>query len=223
MSTSVSDRFEVVPMQARPRIGSPAPQFEAESTRGAIRLQDYRGSWLVLFSHPADFTPVCTTEFLALAELAPEFKKRGVELLGVSLDSVFSHIAWVRNIAENFGVTIPFPIIADPNQEVAALYEMIMTGESKTETIRSVFVIDPTGVLRAMLYYPVAVGRNTAEILRLIDALQIADRLGAAIPANWKPGDPVAMPAPKTLEAAANRAQTGHEYVDWYFCKRKLD
>jgi len=210
-------------MQVRPRIGSPAPQFEADSTRGAIRLQDYRGSWLVLFSHPADFTPVCTTEMLALAEMAPEFKKRGVELLGVSLDSVFSHIAWVRNIAENFGVTIPFPIIADPNQEVAALYEMMMPGESKTETIRSVFVIDPTSVLRAMLYYPVAVGRNTAEILRLIDALQIADRLGAAIPANWKPGDPVAMPAPKTVEAAAQRAQTGPEYVDWYFCKRKLD
>ena len=114
MSASGESRFEVVPMQTRPRIGSPAPQFEAESSAGAIRLQDYRGSWLVLFSHPADFTPVCTTELLAFAELAPEFKKRGVQLLGVSLDSIFSHIAWMRNIAENFGVTIPFPIIADP-------------------------------------------------------------------------------------------------------------
>jgi peroxiredoxin (alkyl hydroperoxide reductase subunit C) len=223
MNGSVNDRLEVVPLQARPRIGSPAPQFEADSTRGPVRLQDYRGSWLVLFSHPADFTPVCTTEFLALAELAPEFKKRGVELLGVSLDSVFSHIAWLRNIAENFGVTIPFPIIADPNQEVAGLYEMMMPGESKSETVRSVYVIDPTSVLRAMLFYPLTVGRNTAEILRLIDALQIADRLGAAVPANWKPGDPVAMPAPKTVEAAARRSKDGHEYVDWYFCKRRLD
>lgn len=223
MNGSSATQFEVLPMHVKPRIGSPAPPFEGESTAGAVRLQDYRGSWLVLFSHPADFTPVCTTELLALAEQAPEFKKRGVELLGVSLDSVFSHIAWMRNIAEHFGVTIPFPIIADPNQEVASRYEMIMPGESKTQTVRSVFVIDPTSVLRAMLFYPMAVGRNTAEILRLIDALQIADRLGAAVPANWNPGDPLVMPAPKTFDAAANLSPAGLGYVDWYFCKRKLD
>ena len=155
-------------MNTLPRLGQPAPAFEAETTQGTIRLEDFRGSWLILFSHPADFTPVCTTEFVAFAELAPELKKRNVELLGLSIDSTYSHIAWIRNIEQNFGVKVPFPVIADLNKQVASLYGMIMPGESKTETIRCVFVIDPNGTLRAMIYYALTTGRNMQEIRRLL-------------------------------------------------------
>jgi peroxiredoxin (alkyl hydroperoxide reductase subunit C) len=205
-----------------PRLGQPAPAFEAETTHGSISLEDFRGSWLILFSHPADFTPVCTTEFIAFAELAPELKKRHVELLGLSIDSTFSHIAWMRNIEQNFGIKIPFPVIADLNKEVATLYGMIMPGESKTETSRCVFVIDPNGVLRAMIYYPLTTGRNTQEILRLIDALQSTDKHGVATPANWHPGDKVIVPPPKTTEGAEERMKAGYECKDWYFCKKAL-
>ncbi len=158
-----------------PRLNEPAPAFEAVTTHGVIRLSDYEGSWLILFSHPADFTPVCTTEFVAFAELYPELQKRGVELLGLSIDSIYSHIAWVRNIEEKLGVRIPFPVIADLAREVAMRYGMIMPGESRTETSRCVFIIDPKGILRAMIYYPLSLGRNTHEILRVIEALQTAD------------------------------------------------
>jgi len=205
-----------------PRLGSPAPPFEAETTHGTIRLEDFKGGWLILFSHPADFTPVCTTEFLAFAQIAPELKRRHVELLGLSIDSVYSHIAWVRNIEEKFGVKIPFPIIADLNKEVATLYGMVMPGESKTETSRCVFVIDPNGILRAMIYYPLTTGRNMDEILRLIDALQTTDKHGVATPANWRPGDRVIVPPPKTTEGAEERTQAGYECTDWYFCKKVL-
>jgi len=205
-----------------PRLNEPAPAFEAVTTHGVIRLSDYEGSWLILFSHPADFTPVCTTEFIAFAEIYPELQKRGVELLGLSIDSVYSHIAWVRNIEEKTGVKIPFPIIADLNKEVASLYGMIMPGESKTETSRCVFVIDPKGILRAMIYYPLTTGRNMQEILRLIDALQTADAHKVATPANWKPGDKVIVPAPNTVEMAEERVKAGYECVDWYLCRRSL-
>lgn len=205
-----------------PRIGSPAPQFEAVTTQGTIKLEDFKGSWLVLFSHPADFTPVCTTEFVAFAEIYPELQKRKVELLGLSIDSVYSHIAWMRNIEERMKVKIPFPIIADLNKEVATLYGMIMPGESKTETSRCVFIIDPKGILRAMIYYPMALGRNMQEILRVIDGLQTADTHGVAVPANWKRGDKVIVPAPKTMEMAEERVGQGYECVDWYLCKKSL-
>jgi peroxiredoxin (alkyl hydroperoxide reductase subunit C) len=205
-----------------PRLNEPAPAFEAVTTHGVIRLSDYEGSWLILFSHPADFTPVCTTEFIAFAEIYPELQKRGVELLGLSIDSVYSHIAWVRNIEEKTGVKIPFPIIADLNKEVASLYGMIMPGESKTETSRCVFVIDPKGILRAMIYYPLTTGRNMQEILRLIDALQTSDAHKVATPANWKPGDKVIVPAPNTVEMAEERVKAGYECVDWYLCRRSL-
>jgi peroxiredoxin (alkyl hydroperoxide reductase subunit C) len=205
-----------------PRLGMPAPTFEAETTHGTIHLEDFKGSWLILFSHPADFTPVCTTEFVAFAEIAPELKKRNVELMGLSIDSTYSHIAWVRNIEQNFGVKIPFPVIADLNKEVAGLYGMIMPGESKTETSRCVFVIDPNGILRAMIYYPLTTGRNMQEILRLIDALQTTDKHGVATPANWRPGDKVIIPPPKTTEAAEERTKAGYECKDWYFCKKAL-
>ena len=206
-----------------PRLGAQAPAFQAETTHGTIRLEDFRGSWLILFSHPADFTPVCTTEFIAFAEIAPELRKRNVELLGLSIDSTYSHIAWVRNIEQHCGVKIPFPVIADLNKEVATLYGMIMPGESKTETSRCVFVIDPNQIVRAMIYYPLTTGRNMDEILRLIDALQTTDKHGVATPANWRPGDQVIVPPPRTIEAAAERTEMpGITCTDWYFSKKDL-
>ncbi len=205
-----------------PRLGMAAPAFEAITTHGKLRLEDFQGNWLVLFSHPADFTPVCTTEFLAFAAIAPQLRERGVELLGLSIDSPTSHIAWVRNIKEKFGIDIPFPIIADSNKEVAFLYGMIMPGESKTETSRCVFVIDPAGTIRAMIYYPLTTGRNTDEILRLIDALQTTDKHGVATPANWRPGDKVIVPPPSTMEEVEARLKAGFECTDWYFCKKSV-
>ena len=210
------------PNPSLPRLGLPAPPFQAETTHGTIRLADFAGSWLILFSHPADFTPVCTTELVAFAQIAPELRKRNVELLGLSIDSTYSHIAWVRAIEQHFKTTIPFPIIADLNKEIATLYGMIMPGESKTETSRCVFVIDPNGILRAMIYYPLTTGRNTDEILRLIDALQTTDKHGVATPANWRPGDKVILPPPKTIEGAAERLKAGYECTDWFFCKKEL-
>lgn len=208
-----------------PRLGQRAPAFEAVTTHGVLKLEDFKGSWLILFSHPADFTPVCTTEFIGFAKLHPEFKKRNVELLGLSIDSTFSHIAWVRNIEEKFGVKIPFPVIADLNKEVAMAYGMIMPGESKTETSRCVFVIDPEGVVRAMIYYPLSTGRNMDEILRLIDALQTTDKHKVATPANWRPGDKVIIPPPNTQEMAEERVakKDAYELVDWYFSKKSLN
>jgi peroxiredoxin (alkyl hydroperoxide reductase subunit C) len=206
-----------------PRLNEPAPEFEAVTTQGIVRLSDYRDSWLILFSHPADFTPVCTTEFIAFAEIYPELQKRGVELLGLSVDSVYSHIAWVRNIEEKTGVKIPFPVIADLNKDVATLYGMIQPGASKTEAVRAVFIIDPKGILRAMIYYPLTAGRNMAEILRLIDSLQTSDKYQVATPANWQPGDKVIVPAPNTTELAEQRVKAGFECVDWYLCKKSLD
>jgi peroxiredoxin (alkyl hydroperoxide reductase subunit C) len=205
-----------------PRLGQPAPPFEAVTTHGVIKLEDYKGSWLILFSHPADFTPVCTTEFIAFAEIYPELQKRGVELLGLSVDSVSSHIAWVRNVEEKTGVKIPFPIIADLNKEVATAYGMVHPGQSKTETVRCVFIIDDKQIIRAMLYYPLTTGRNMEEIVRLIDALQTSDANAVATPANWKPGDKVVVPPPNTQEMAEERKNQGYEYIDWYLCKKKL-
>ena len=205
-----------------PRLNEPAPAFEAVTTHGPLKLSDFEGSWLILFSHPADFTPVCTTEFMAFAEIYPELQKRGAELLGLSIDSVYSHIAWVRNIEEKAGVKIPFPVIADLDRKVATAYGMVMPGESKTETSRCVFLIDPKGILRAMIYYPLTTGRNMDEILRLVDALQTADANGVATPANWRPGDKVIVPAPNTTELAEARAGAGYECTDWYLCKKSL-
>jgi peroxiredoxin (alkyl hydroperoxide reductase subunit C) len=212
-----------------PRLGEPAPAFEAVTTQGTVRLSDFEGSWLVLFSHPADFTPVCTTEFMAFTEIYPELQRRHTELLGLSIDSVYSHIAWVRNIEEKTGTKVPFPIIADLDRKVATAYGMLMPGESKTETSRCVFVIDPRGVLRAMIYYPLTTGRNMDEILRLVDALQMADANQVATPANWRPGDKVIIPTPPTTEVAAERMSDdfarkteGFERVDWYLCKKTV-
>lgn len=219
----MSEEISTVQTSSFPRLNEPAPEFEAVTTHGVIRLSDYRDSWLILFSHPADFTPVCTTEFMAFTEIYAELQKRGVELLGLSIDSVYSHIAWTRNIEEKMGVKIPFPIIADLDKKVATLYGMIQPGESKTETVRAVFIIDPKGILRAMIYYPLSTGRNMDEILRLIDALQTADSYQVATPANWRPGDKVIVPPPTTVEMAEERVKAGYECVDWYLCKKTLD
>jgi peroxiredoxin (alkyl hydroperoxide reductase subunit C) len=206
-----------------PRLNEPAPAFEAVTTHGKLRLSDFEGSWLILFSHPADFTPVCTTEFIAFAEIYPELQKRGCELIGLSIDSLYSHIAWVRNIEEKAGVKIPYPVIADLDRKVATAYGMVMPGESKTEASRCVFVIDPKAILRAIIYYPLAVGRNMDEIVRLVDALQTGDEHHVATPANWRPGDKVVLPAPNTTELADERAAAkGLDCIDWYLCKKSL-
>ncbi len=204
------------------RLGEIVPDFEASTTHGKIKLSDFKGKWVILFSHPADFTPVCTTEFVAFAKIHEELAKRNVQLIGLSIDSVYSHIAWVRRIKEKLAVEIPFPVIADIDMKVANLFGMIHPGESSTHTVRCVFVIDPEMKLRAMIYYPLNVGRNMNEILRLIDALQTADKHKVALPANWRPGDEVIIPPPNTQEIAEKRLQEGYECVDWFLCKKKI-
>ena len=209
-----------------PRINEAAPDFHAKSTHGMIRLSDYtsKGKWVLLFSHPADFTPVCTTEFVEFARAEQEFTKRNVQLIGNSIDSVYSHIAWVRNIEEKFGVKVWFPVIADLDQKVANAFGMVHEAVSDTAAVRAVFFIDPKGIVRALLYYPLSLGRNIAEILRVFDGLQTADANACATPANWQPGDAVIVPAPITQPDAEKRAAggDGREIKDWYFAKKKL-
>jgi peroxiredoxin 2/4 len=206
-----------------PRLGEPAPQFEADTTHGPMKLEDYKGRWVILFSHPADFTPVCTTEFMAFSDIYDDLKQRGVELLGLSVDSNSSHIAWVRNIEERTGKKIQFPVIADLSKEIATKYGMIHPANNKTATARCVFFIDPKQVIRAMIYYPATTGRNMDEIIRVIDCLQTTDANQVATPANWRPGDKVVVPAPVTQAGAEDRVkQEGLECVDWYLCKKNV-
>jgi len=219
----MSDETASAPAVSLPRLNEPAPDFEAMTTHGLRRLSDYRGRWLILFSHPADFTPVCTTEFIAFAKRYEEFRDRGCELLGLSVDSNHSHLAWVRTIEEKFGVRIPFPIIADLSMKVAQKYGMIHPGASETATVRALFVIDPQGVLRAMIYYPLTTGRSIDEVLRLLTALQATDTHGISTPEGWRPGDPVIVPPPKTVEELEGRLRAGYECRDWWFCTRPLD
>lgn len=210
------------PITQLPRLNEPAPPFEANTTHGVKRLSDYKGKWLILFSHPADFTPVCTTEFLGFTKHFENFKKQNCELLGLSIDSNFAHLAWIRNIKEKFGVDIPFPIIEDISMKVARAYGMIMPGASSTSTVRTTFLIDDKGLVRAMIYYPLTNGRSIPEILRLLKALQTTDKHGVATPEGWMPGDKVLVPPPATAKAAEKRASDGYEYVDWYFSKKEL-
>ncbi|MGC9435327.1 MAG: peroxiredoxin [Methanomicrobiales archaeon] len=201
-----------------PVLGTPAPDFSAETTHGPMSLADLRGTWVILFSHPADFTPVCTTEFLAFTEAHEELKSLNVQLIGLSIDSVHSHLAWVHSVKEKMGVAIPFPIIADLDMSVARKYGMIQEGQSSTATVRTVFFIDPEGIMRAMIYYPLQNGRYIPEIIRLVRALQTTDTHGVATPANWQPGEKVVVPAPKTSEGIEKRLQEGYECKDWYLC-----
>lgn len=206
-----------------PRINEPAPDFEAKSTHGMLKLSDFKGKWVVLFSHPADFTPVCSTEFVEFARNSDEFKQRNAQLVGLSVDSVPAHIAWIRNMQEHFNVQIDFPVIADLDTKVAQKYGLIHPSASETATVRAVFVIDDKGVIRALIYYPMSLGRNIDEILRVIDGLQTADTNACATPANWKPGDKVIVPPPQTLaDADARTKREDYEVTDWYFSKRDL-
>ena len=206
-----------------PRLNERAPDFEALTTHGVRKLADYQGKWLVLFSHPADFTPVCTTEFMAFAKAQDQFAQLNCELLGLSIDSHHSHVAWVRNIQEKFGVEIKFPIIADLSMTVAKAYGMIHPGAADTSAVRATFLIDPNGILRAMVYYPMSNGRSIAEFLRLLQAVQTSDAHKVATPEGWQPGDKVIVPPPATAaEAQARLDQRQYECVDWYFCMKTL-
>jgi peroxiredoxin (alkyl hydroperoxide reductase subunit C) len=205
-----------------PVLGEPAPEFEAETTHGPLKLADLKGKWVVLFSHPADFTPVCTTEFLAFAAIHDELKNLNVQLVGLSVDSVSAHLAWVHAIKEKMGVSIPFPIIADLNMKVARKYGMIQPGQSATAAVRCVFFIDDKGIMRAMIYYPLQNGRFMPEILRLVKALQTTDRHKVSTPANWQPGDKVVVPPPKTAAEMEKRPTEGYECKDWYLCFKKI-
>ncbi|BCJ85525.1 peroxiredoxin [Effusibacillus dendaii] len=216
-----NENVQVLP--SLPRIGDPAPQFEAVTTQGTIKLEDYKGSWLILFSHPADFTPVCTTEFVAFQEIYPQLRELNCELLGISVDSVSSHIAWVRNIEQTQGTKIEFPVIADLNKNVAMKYGMIHPGESSTETNRAVFVIDESQIIRAIIYYPLSTGRNMEEILRLVKALQTTANHKVSTPANWVPGDKVLVPPPASQQLAEERVNDESlEVIDWYLAKKDL-
>ena len=205
-----------------PVIGEPAPDFDAESTHGPIKLSGFKGKWVVLFSHPADFTPVCTTEFLAFSAIHEELRALNVQLVGLSVDSVSAHLAWVHAVKEKMGVQIPFPIIADLTMTVSNKYGMIHKGQSSTAAVRTVFFIDDRGIMRAMLYYPLQNGRYMPEIIRLVKALQTTDTYKVATPANWQPGDNVVVPAPKTAAEMEKRPSDGYECKDWYLCYKKI-
>ena len=213
-----------------PRIGDQAPEFRAMTTKGKLNFPgDYKGYWKILFSHPADYTPVCTTEFIAFAKMQEEFDKLNTKLVGLSVDSLSSHIAWVRNIKEkiewegNKNVDIDFPIVVDLSKNVSTLYGMIMPGESNNACVRAVFFIDPTDKIRAIIYYPLVLGRNFDEIKRVIIGLQTADAHDVAMPANWQPGKDVVLHYPITTdEAVARTAEEGLTCHEWYLCSKKL-
>ncbi len=220
-TTDLTTDLATMPV-SMPRLNEPAPAFTAVTTDGELSLSDFEGQWVVLFSHPADFTPVCTTEFLGFSNRWEEFQRRNCDLLGLSIDSTFSHLAWMRNIKEKFGVEIPFPIIEDLSMTVAGAYGMIQPGASDTSAVRATFVIDPEGVLRAMVYYPMTNGRSVDEIYRLVVALQTSDAHQVATPENWKPGELAIVPPPKTVDEARSRKDEGYEYTDWYFSKKNV-
>ena len=208
-------------MPCLPSLGTKAPNFSANTTFGPIKLSDYKGKWVVLFSHPGDFTPVCTTEFLCFAKYYSNFQKRNTELIGLSVDSNSSHLAWVYNIYRNTGVEIPFPIIDDRKMKISQLYGMISEPMSDSSTVRSVFIIDPNQILRTILYYPLTTGRNIPEIVRIIDALQTSDEQKVVTPADWLPGMPVILPPPKTykeLKKRISNCEKNKECIDWYLC-----
>ena len=202
-----------------PKIGEPAPDFTAVTTHSsAMKFSEWQGdSWVVFFSHPADFTPVCTTELTEFARRNDEFKALGVKLIGLSIDSIHSHLAWLQNIKQIMGVEIPYPMVADIDMKVSSLYGMLHPGASATATVRAVFVIDPKRVIRAIIYYPLNVGRNVDEVVRLVKGLQTADTQACATPVNWQPGQPVVVPAPKTVQdVARNIANKDYEKKDFY-------
>ncbi|MDE0959291.1 MAG: peroxiredoxin [Planctomycetota bacterium] len=206
------------------RLGDIAPDFDAVTTHGPIRFSDWHdGRWTILFAHPADFTPVCTSEFIEFAKIEKELEDRGVALLGSSIDSIYSHIAWLRDIEDKMGVPINFPLIADLSQEVSRLYGMVHPSTSPTAPARSLFFIDRERKVRAMITYPPEVGRSFIEILRVVDALQAADKFQVACPANWSPGDDVMVPPPATSSEARSRLEDPDlDSQSWYLSKKKI-
>lgn len=206
-----------------PRIGDKAPDFNANTTYGPLQFSEFnKGSWVVMFSHPADFTPVCTTEMSGFAVRHNEFKELNTKLLGLSIDSIHAHVAWVNNVKKNTGVLFDFPIIADIDMKVSKLYGMLQPNESETAAVRAVFFIDPNGKIRLIMYYPLNVGRNMDEILRVLKALQTSDKHGVALPLNWTPGEKVIVPPPKTVKDMEEREKSDYEMVDFYLAKKSL-
>lgn len=220
-------------INSMPRIGDKAPEFKAVTTQGEINFPfDYRGSWVILFSHPADFTPVCTSEFMTFASMEKQFNDANCKLVGLSVDGLYSHIAWLRTIKEKISykgmkdVEVTFPLIEDITMEVAQKYGMMMPGESNTKAVRAVFVIDPLGIIRTIIYYPLSLGRNFDELYRVVIALQTSDEFKVATPADWRPGDDVIVSPAGSCGTAKNRMEgkeEGLECQDWFFCTKKLD
>jgi len=216
-----------------PRIGDRAPAFKAMTTQGEITFPDqYAGSWVILFSHPADFTPVCTSEFMTFASMEDKFAEVNCKLVGLSVDGLYSHIAWLRTIKDKIeyrgmkNVEVKFPLIEDITMEVAKKYGMIQPGESSTKAVRAVFVIDPKGIIRVIIYYPLSLGRNFEELYRIVVALQVADAFSVALPADWRPGDPVIVPPPGSCGVAKERMEVKQPDVtchDWFFCTKKIE
>lgn len=217
---------------AMPRIGEKAPQFTANSTHGIIHFpNDYKGKWVILFSHPADFTPICTSEFMTFGKMQEEFNGLNCQLLGLSIDSLSSHIAWIRTIKERIqykdmkNIDIQFPLIDDIKMEIANQYGMIQPGESDTKAVRAVFFIDPAGIIRTIIYYPLNLGRNFDELKRILIGLQTIDKFKVSLPADWRPGDDVVIPAPGTTKDADKRMEMPEEGItcyDWFFATKKL-
>ena len=223
---------QVQPTVSMPRIGEDAPEFKAVTTQGEINFPaDYKGSWVILFSHPADFTPVCTSEFMTFATMEGQFNKANCKLVGLSVDGLYSHIAWLRTIKEKIeykgmkNVEVTFPLIEDITMEVATKYGMMMPGESNTKAVRAVFIIDPKGIIRTIIYYPLSLGRNFDELYRALIALKTADEFDVATPADWRPGDEVIVPTAGSCGTAKERMESKDEMhcYDWFFCTKKLD
>lgn len=227
-NTEHNNKQENVPM---PRIGDKAPAFKAITTQGEINFpEQYSGSWVILFSHPADFTPVCTSEFMTFASMEEKFSAANCKLVGLSVDGLYSHIAWLRTIKEKIeykgmnNVEVKFPLIEDITMEVAKKYGMIQPGESSTKAVRAVFFIDPKGVIRAIIYYPLSLGRNFDELYRALIAMQVADKFAVALPADWRPGDDVIVPTAGSCGVAKERMdnQKDIKCYDWFFCTKKI-
>lgn len=206
-----------------PMLGSIAPRFVANSTFGPLKITDYIGKWVILFSHPASFTPVCTTEIMSFAKFNDEFKKRNCELLGLSVDSAPSHLAWVKDIEKNSGTHIPFPLISDSDRSISNMYGMIPNNSNSTHTVRNVFILDPNQMIRCILIYPMENGRNISEILRMVDALQITDAENVSTPANWVPGMATIMPSPQNYSELMDNIKMNNNKncMDWYLCFNK--
>jgi peroxiredoxin 2/4 len=214
-----------------PRIGDKAPSFEAVTTQGDIKFpEQYKGHWVILFSHPADFTPVCTSEFMTFATLESKFEELNCKLVGLSVDGLYSHIAWLRTIKDKIeykgmkNVEVTFPLIEDITMEVAHKYGMIQPGESNTKAVRAVFVIDTEGIIRTIIYYPLSLGRNFDELIRVVTALQTADSFSIATPADWRPGDEVIVPPAGSCGVAKDRMEgkTDMKCYDWFFCTKEI-